>query len=72
MAYTDNFIREFARFLSNTGSETLAVLFQHEMQAQSFYNRQEREQLKEEIINEIVSRFHATVDVTEIVQEIDD
>ena len=72
MHYNNNFINEFARFLSKTGSETLAVLFQHEMQTQAFYDRQAREQLKQEIIDEIISRFHATVDVTDIVQEIDD
>ena len=42
------------------------------MKKQSLYNRQEREQLKEEILNELTSRSHATVDVTEIVQEIDE
>lgn len=31
MHYNNNFINEFARFLRKTGSETLAVLFQHEM-----------------------------------------
>ena len=42
------------------------------MKKQSLYNRQDRNQLKEEILNELISRIHATVDVTEIVQQIDE
>ena len=42
------------------------------MAKQSILNRYERQQLKEEIMNEIVSRIHATVDAEEIFQEIDE
>ena len=47
-------------------------MFQKEMQKKALYDRQERERLKQEIINEIMSNFHATVDVSEIIQEIDE
>ena len=66
------FIREFSKFLTSTGNAALAFLFQKEMKMQSLYNRQDRNQLKEEILNELISRIHATVDVTEIVQQIDE
>lgn len=66
------FIREIARILSNTGHETLSFLFQREQAKQSILSRYERAQLKDEIINDIMLRIHATVDVTEIVQEIDE
>lgn len=58
--------------LSNTGHETLSYLFQKEQAKQSILNRYERDQLKEEIMNDIISRIHATVDVSEIIQEIDE
>lgn len=66
------FVREFTKFLSSTGNAALGVMFQKEMQKKALYDRQERERLKQEIINEIMSNFHATVDVSEIIQEIDE
>ena len=45
--------------------------FQKDMIKQSLYERQEREQLVNDVANEVLSRISATVDVSEIFDAID-
>lgn len=45
--------------------------FQKDMMKQSLYERQEREQLVNDVANEVLSRISATVDVSEIFDAID-
>lgn len=39
---------------------------------QSFFSKEEREQLVNETAQEVLSRLHATVDVTEIIEKIEE
>ena len=45
--------------------------FQKDMMKQSLYERQEREQLVNDVANEVLSRISATVDASEIFDTID-
>ena len=56
----------------NIGDEMLRYQFQKEMMKQSFFSKEEREQLVNETAQEVLSRLHATVDVTEIIEKIEE
>lgn len=57
--------------MQNTGDIMLRWQFQKDMMKQSLYERQEREQLVNDVANEVLSRISATVDVSEIFDAID-
>lgn len=64
----------FERYLlamQNTGDIMLRWQFQKDMMKQSLYERQEREQLVNDVANEVLSRISATVDASEIFDTID-
>ena len=50
---------------------TLNMMYHNSMMTDEMNHRREMEQMKEEIIQEILSRISATVDVTEIFDAID-
>ena len=50
---------------------TLNMMYHNSMMIDEMNHRREMEQMKEEIIQEILSRISATVDVTEIFDAID-
>ena len=57
--------------MQNTGDITLRWLYQKDMIKQSLYERQEREQLVNDVANEVLSHISATVDASEIFDAID-
>ena len=50
---------------------TLNMMYHNSMMIDEMNHRREMEQMKEEIIQEVMSRISATVDVTEIFDAID-
>ena len=50
---------------------TLNMMYHNSMMIDEMNHRREMEQMKEEIIQEVLSRISATVDVTEICDAID-
>lgn len=50
---------------------TLNMMYHNSMMIDEMNHRREMEQMKEEIIQEVLSRISATVDVTEIFDAID-
>ena len=50
----------------------LRYQYQKDMMLQAYRDRKEREALKEEIAADVLSRISATVDVSEIIQQIED
>ena len=50
---------------------TLDMMYQNSMMIDEMNHRREMEQMKEEIVQEVLSRISATVDVTEIFDAID-
>lgn len=54
--------------MENTGDVMLQYQFQKEMFKNSIFERQEREKLKQEIINEIMQRISVTIDEQAIKQ----
>lgn len=57
--------------LQNTGDATLRWLYQKDMMKQSLYDRYERQQLVNDVANEVLSHISATVDASEIFDAID-
>lgn len=57
--------------MQNTGDITLRWLYQKDVIKQSLYERQEREQLVNDVANEVLSHISATVDASEIFDAID-
>ena len=57
--------------MSNTGDIMLRYYFQTEMLKNSILERQEREKLKEEIIQEVVSRVSVIID-EEAIKQLDE
>lgn len=56
----------------NTGDATLNWYYQKQMMMDSLLERREREQLVNDVAHEVLSRLSATVDVSEIINEIDE
>ena len=54
--------------MENTGDVMLRYQFQKEMFKNSIFERQEREKLKQEIINEIMQRISVVIDEQAIKQ----
>lgn len=55
----------------NTGDIMLRYQYQKDMIKQGYFDRMEREAWKKEIAADVLSRISATVDVSEVVQEIE-
>lgn len=55
-----------------TGDITLRNMYQKEMFTQELFASYERERLVQEIADLVISRIHATVDVTEVFAAIDE
>ena len=56
----------------NTGDATLNWYYQKQMMMDSLLERREREQLVNDVAHEVLSRLSATVDVSDIVDDIDE
>jgi hypothetical protein len=56
----------------NTGDATLNWYYQKQMMLDSLLEKREREQLVNDVAHEVLSRLSATVDVSEIINEIDE
>ena len=50
----------------------LRFLYERDRILSEYQDRQEREQFKEEVAEYVISRIKATVDVSEIIQKIDE
>ena len=62
----------YLQALENTGDIMLRYYFQKNMMKQSLFERQEREELINEIALRVLSRISATVDAEEVFKEIDE
>ena len=62
----------YLQALENTGDIMLRYYFQKNMMKQSLFERQEREELINEIALRVLSRISATVDAEEVFNEIDE
>ena len=58
--------------LQNTGDVMLRYQFQKDMMRESQLSKREHDQLISETAEEVLSRLHATVDVTEIIEKIEE
>ena len=56
----------------NTGDATLNWYYQKQMMMDSLLERREREQLVNDVAHEVLSHLSATVDVSDIVDDIDE
>ena len=56
----------------NTGDATLNWYYQKQMMLDSLLEKHEREQLVNDVAHEVLSRLSATVDVSDIVDDIDE
>lgn len=58
--------------MQNTGDVMLRYQFQKDMMRESQFSKREHDQLISETAEEVLSRLHATVDVTEIIEKIEE
>lgn len=56
----------------NTGDATLNWYYQRQMMLDSLQEKRERDQLVKDVAHEVLSHLSATVDVSEIIKEIED
>ena len=68
MSNQDSLFELILKALENTGDVMLRYQFQKEMFKNSILERQEREKLKQEIINEIMQRISVVIDEQAIKQ----
>lgn len=61
----------FIKGMEQEMQATLRMMYLNSCQIDEANHRQEMEQMKEEIVQEVLSRISATVDVTEIFDAID-
>ncbi len=61
----------FIKGMEKEMQATLKLMYLHSCQIDEANHRREMEQMKEEIVQEVLSRISATVDVTEIFDAID-
>lgn len=59
------------RGLENKLQSELALFYQHQMMIEQFRHSKEMEQMKQEIIDEVLSRISVSADITNVIQEID-
>lgn len=71
MKYTSMFDR-YLQALENTGDIMLRYYFQKNMMKQSLLERQEREQLINDVAYRVLSMMSVTVDAEEVFKEIDE
>lgn len=64
-------IQRFLDSVAKTADVTLRAQYQHDMIKENRLNQQEREALADDVANRVLSRISATVDATEIFQQID-
>ena len=60
------------RGLDKTAQATLNMMYTHSQMIDEYNHQREMEQMKKEIADDVLSRISATVDVTEIVEQIED
>lgn len=58
--------------LEQSMQATLRMMYAHIKLQDQIEKRREREQLKKEIMSEIITNIKATVDISEVIQEIDE
>ena len=56
----------------NIGDEMIRYHFLKEMMKQEFFSKEERERLVNDTAQEVLSRIHATVDVTDVIEKIEE
>lgn len=63
----------FNQFISGMDKEMQAQLryfFNHQMMIDKINSKREREQLKQEIVDEVLARIYLTIDVSEVIEKI--
>lgn len=63
----------FNQFLSGMDKEMQAQLryfFTHQMMIDKINSKREREQLKQEIVDEVLARIYLTIDASEVIEKI--
>ncbi|MPL90662.1 hypothetical protein SDC9_36716 [bioreactor metagenome] len=69
--HEDNFFRYFISGMDSKMQAQLSLMYTRWHMMDEYYHRQEMEQMKKEIAEDVLSRISATVDVTEVIQEIE-
>lgn len=67
----DDFFRYLISGMDSKMQGQLNYMYTHAHMLDEYFHRQEMEQMKKEIADDVISRISATVDVTEVIQEID-
>ena len=67
-----DFMQYFIDGLNKSGQYALSLHFQKQMMMDSLLEKREREQLVNDVAHEVLSRLSATVDVSDIVDDIDE
>ena len=58
--------------LDKTAQATLKMMYTHSQMIDKYNNQREMEQMKKEIADDVLSRISATVDVGEIIEQIEE
>ena len=69
--HDDDFIRYLISGMDSKMQAQLSYMYSRGCMTDEYNQRQEMEQMKKEIADDVLSRISATVDVTEVVQEIE-
>ena len=72
MAKYKGIFERYLEAMAKTGDAVLAYQYKKEMFKQSLMDREEREALISDVSADVVKHLSATVDVSEIIQEIDE
>ena len=68
----DDFFNYLINGMDSKLQAQLRFLYERDRILSEYQDRQEREQFKEEVAEYVISRIKATVDVSEIIQKIDE
>lgn len=69
---TTGMFNSLLKIIAKTGDAALMLQFQHDILYQQFQERKEREKMIEEITERVLSQISATVDVSEIIDQIEE
>lgn len=72
MAKYKGVFERYLEAMEKTGDAVLAWQYQKEMFKQSLMNPEERKALVQDVASEVVSHLSATVDISEVLMEIDE
>lgn len=68
----DHFFNHLISGLDKTAQATLNMMYKHSCMLDEINHKREIEQIKKEIADDVLSRISVTVDVDEIIKQIDE